>query len=97
MNNYKVYTTGEIIDTITKDKDLLFEAISGIYVGRIVSFYEDMNWLMWNQNNSYEPICINNDFINTMWKVLSPSYIVKIDNYPKCFISEYIKNYCFIN
>jgi len=94
--NYKVYTTGEMIGAITIDKELLFEAITGIYDSKIVSFNGNMNWLMWNQNNSYEPISLNNDFMNAMWKVLSPSYVIKIDITPKCYIGEYIKNYCFI-
>jgi hypothetical protein len=107
MNNYKIYTTGEVIDLISNSKDLNFEAITGIYDGRIVSFNENMNWLMWTKNNSYEPISLNNDFMNTMWKVLSPSFVAKIDNVPTFAkylafnpqlvnISEF-NNYCFIN
>lgn len=36
MNNYKVYTTGEIIDTITKDKDSVAWVLSLFGVNTII-------------------------------------------------------------
>jgi len=44
--SYKVYTTGEMIDLISKDKYIHFEAVTGIYDGEIISFNQDLNWLI---------------------------------------------------
>lgn len=81
MDYKQIFTTGEIIDLISKDKELRFEAVTGMYKGEIVSFNEHMSWLMWNTNNKFEPICMNDEFMSAKWRVLEPAYIV-IKYYP---------------
>jgi hypothetical protein len=74
------YTTGEMIDLISKDKELSFEAVNGMYDGCIVEFHNAMQWLMWNYgNNDYELIRIDNDFIDTKWKILSEVCVLQVN------------------
>lgn len=73
------YTTGEMIDLVSKDKELLFEGVSGKYDGNIVEYHEAMQWLMWRVNNTYEPIHINIEFMSTKWKLLCRVYALQIN------------------
>lgn len=75
------YTTGQMIDLIQKDKELIFEAVSGMYDGSIIAFHDDMQWLMWLDDsiNTYLPITLNAEFMKTKWKLLSNVYVLKID------------------
>jgi hypothetical protein len=41
-----------MIDLITNDKTLTFEAVNGMYDGSMVSYHPDMEWLMWKDNNT---------------------------------------------
>jgi hypothetical protein len=76
----KTYTTGEMIDLISRDKKLSFEAVSGMYDGSIVKFHDAMQWLMWKlDDNDYDLIRIDNDFIHTKWKVLSKVYAFQVN------------------
>ena len=79
MNN--TYTTGEMIDLISKDSELIFEAVSGKYDGNTVAYHEGMGWLMWKVNNTYdyEPINLSDNFMNTKWKLLGMSYVLRIE------------------
>jgi hypothetical protein len=86
------YTTGEMIDLISKDNELIFEAVSGMYDGNIVAFHEGMGWLMWKGNNTYdyEPINLSDDFMNTKWKLLSRMYVLRVE----CPLKDVARSYC---
>jgi hypothetical protein len=73
------YTTGEMIDLISKDNELIFEAVSGMYDGNIVAYNNDLGWLMWKVDNTYEMIGVNGEFINTKWKLLEMIYVLNIE------------------
>lgn len=73
------YTTGQMIDLVFRDKELIFEAISGQYDGQITFYHDDIEWLMWKNNRTYEPIILNNEFMKTKWKLLGHMYAVLID------------------
>jgi len=77
----KIYTTGEMIDLIMRDTNLVFESISGKYDGNTVAFHEGMGWLMWNVCDTYEPINLSDEFMKTKWKLLGTIYTLKIE-YP---------------
>ncbi len=77
----KTYTTGEMIDLISRDNELIFEAVSGKHDGNTVAFHEGMGWLMWKGNNTYdyEPINLSDDFIGTKWKLLGIMYVLRVE------------------
>lgn len=79
-----------MIDLIQKDKELIFEAVSGMYDGSIVQYHEDMQWLMWKDGNTYLPISFNKEFMGTKWKLLSTVYMLQID----VPLMDYGKSYC---
>ncbi len=90
MESKNYYTTGEMIDLISRDKELVFEVVSGKYDGGIVSYHEGMQWLMWQENNTYEPINISIEFMDAKWKLLSTVYALQI-NIPLMNVS---RSYC---
>lgn len=75
----KLYTTGEMVDIITCDKYLIFEAVNGIYDGGIVSYNDHMEWLMWKDDNTYIPISFNGEFMKTKWRILKMEYAYVIN------------------
>jgi len=77
MNN--TYSTGEMIDLISNESELIFEAVSGMYDGNTVAYHEGMGWLMWNINDTYEPINLSDDFMGTKWKLLRMSYVLRTE------------------
>lgn len=75
----KTYSTSEMINLIQKDKDLIFEAVSGMYDGSIIAFHENQQMLMWKDYNTYLQVTLNDEFLKTKWKLLSTVYVVKVD------------------
>jgi len=74
-----IYTTGEMIDLISKDKELIFEAVSGMYDGGIIAFHEDQQMLMWKDYDTYLQVTLNNEFLKTKWRLLSTVCIFRVD------------------
>jgi len=77
--DYKAYTTGEMIDLISKDSKLVFEAVTGLYNGNTVALHEDLEWLMWKDDNTYFPISFNSAFMETKWKLLSTVHMLQVN------------------
>lgn len=77
--DFNTYTTGQMIDLISKDNELIFEAVSGKYDGNTVAFHEGMGWLMWNVCDTYEPINLSDDFMKTKWKLLGMMYVLRVE------------------
>ncbi len=70
-----LYTTDQIIILFKNDKSLIFQAYTGAYEGEIIRF-NNLNSLVWDMGEIDEGlVMLNEDFINTKWKMISPAYV----------------------
>lgn len=66
-----LYTTDQVIKLIKDDKSLIFQAYTGTYEGNAIKFNPILKMIVWHNNDTDEIIMMDEDFINTKWKLMS--------------------------
>ena len=69
-----LYSTGEVIKFFESYREIMFVAFTGAYEGQVIKYNPNFKMIVWHTDNVDEAVVMDEQFLDTKWKMVSASY-----------------------